>query len=116
MNCENCAKCCGPVPVTQNELEHIKTKWRSLPLRVRNKIQKQKRERDTCILLDTETKQCTVYEERPLICKMYGMYKGLKCEFFPEEATGGRVEGERMVTKNGRPIGILSFTIRYDKL
>lgn len=33
-----------------------------------------------CKALDQETKLCTIYDVRPLICRLYGMAEGLRCE------------------------------------
>ncbi len=32
-----------------------------------------------CPYLDIETKRCTVHENRPLICRLYGVSEGLPC-------------------------------------
>ncbi len=36
---------------------------------------------ESCPYLDLKTKRCTVYERRPLICRLYGMTEELPCPF-----------------------------------
>jgi Fe-S-cluster containining protein len=35
----------------------------------------------TCPLFDKETGKCTVYEVRPLVCRLFGMVKKMKCKY-----------------------------------
>lgn len=116
MNCKDCAACCGPVALTHRELEAIKGAWMSLGKKRREQLKAQKRERITCILLDTKTKQCSIYSARPLSCEMFGHYQGLKCEFNPNEPLASDKEGKRRIQENGMPIGTLSITIGYKQL
>jgi Fe-S-cluster containining protein len=32
-----------------------------------------------CAALDLETKRCRVYDRRPLICRLFGMVKAMRC-------------------------------------
>lgn len=44
-----------------------------------------------CPALDKETKRCTIYEDRPFVCRVYGVTKALKCSHgcVPKEWLGG---------------------------
>lgn len=77
--CRNCGKCCGPIPLLDWELVEIRRAVRNLPVEERERLKHQKRERLTCPLRDIENRRCAIYEARPLICRQYGHYEGLKC-------------------------------------
>jgi Fe-S-cluster containining protein len=70
--CLNCGDCCGPVPVTANELKEIKKYIKKHPeiLALKNQI----KDRLSCIFRDNFENQCSIYEVRPLICRQYGRY------------------------------------------
>ncbi|WP_063260073.1 YkgJ family cysteine cluster protein [Bacillus cereus] len=116
INCKNCSECCGPVPVTYKELEGIKKAWEKIPKKRREQLKLQKRKPMTCILLDTKTNKCTVYESRPLVCKMFGHYKGLQCTYHPEEVLESDGKGRKRVVENGPPVGVLSMNIDYNRI
>jgi uncharacterized protein len=116
ISCNNCSACCGPVPITYKELQEIKQEWNRLPVKKRKEIKEQKRDSRTCILLDTKTQRCSVYKSRPLLCRMFGHYKGLQCKYHPDEPLESDAKGQERIRQNGLPIGILSINITYQHL
>jgi Fe-S-cluster containining protein len=34
-----------------------------------------------CIFLDRDTKKCVIYEERPDVCRKYGLIEDLQCQY-----------------------------------
>ncbi|MET3698819.1 hypothetical protein SAMN05877753_11054 [Bacillus oleivorans] len=79
--------CCGPVPVTENELKKIKKKIKTMPVKIRSELENQKRYYGTCIFYDTNNDRCGIHSVRPEICRMFGYYKELVCFRKPELAT-----------------------------
>ncbi len=77
--CDRCGRCCGPVPVSQDELVDIReycqrkgVRWIDRGLLV-------------CGFLSQENR-CRIYEVRPLLCRLYGVITGLRCPVFPAAA------------------------------
>ena len=77
---ENCGECCGPIPINKKLFEKHK-----------DKIQREIKqivgdfyltEDLKCIFLNKETK-CAIYEDRPQICRNYGIGKfdALSCPY-----------------------------------
>lgn len=71
MRCDaGCGDCCGPVPVTDAELSAVKRHM------ARYRVQAVDRGRWTCPFYDG---RCTVYEARPVLCRLFGHTAGLLC-------------------------------------
>lgn len=86
--CRDCkGMCCGPVSVSQKELENIRKKVKSMPKKLRDNLRKQERFYGTCIFYDNEKNRCGIYSARPKACKMFGYYAGMACFRNPELAT-----------------------------
>lgn len=110
INCLNCVACCGPVPVSFKEMQDIQKELKKKKPKEIKRLKKQKRTELQCMFVDTDKKQCSIYEARPNICKQYGYVKGLACPYNPEYATGD-YEGEKYM-----PIGVLGTTITWDNI
>lgn len=85
---EGCAECCGIIPLTKEFIEKFKDKFQ-VPL-VKKITAKDGigliTEDMLCVFLNRQTKLCSIYEERPLICRKFGIeldnqYK-LACPYF----------------------------------
>ncbi|MFC7442554.1 YkgJ family cysteine cluster protein [Laceyella putida] len=110
--CEGCkGMCCGPVPVTEQELKKIKKKIKSMPLKKRLELENQNRYYGTCIFYDLDNDKCGIYEARPEICRVFGYHKNLSCFRKPELATKDNWNAKE------KHVGILSldFTWKYFK-
>lgn len=115
--CHNCGECCGPIPISKAEFEAISKAIRGMPPEKREALKAQARSDLTCILHDTESKACSVYEARPEICRMFGHYKGLACHKNYSTATGSVTEGKkRLKDATDNFIGILGLTISWQDL
>ena len=110
IKCGSCVACCGPVPVSINELNVIKDYVRKMKTKEVKRLSKQKRSPMQCMFVDTKNKRCSIYEARPELCKKFGYVKGLPCPHFPDEAT------EKDNYKPARPIGVLGQSITWDNL
>jgi Fe-S-cluster containining protein len=85
--CQGCkGLCCGPVPVTEQELKIIKKKVKSMPIKNRSALEKQQRYLGTCIFYDLDNDKCGIHSARPSICRAFGHYNNLVCFRKPEAA------------------------------
>ncbi len=114
--CRNCGGCCGPIPVTESELNQIKTALARIEPAEIDRIKAQKCGRLTCILRDTENRRCLVYHARPLLCRQFGHVSGMICTKNPRAPVKSRFLAHKELEKNGEIIGILSLTIGWGKL
>jgi Fe-S-cluster containining protein len=101
--CKGCkGLCCGPVPVTEQELKNIKKKIKSMSDKIRLELENQTRFFGTCIFYDQVKDRCGIHSVRPSICRAFGLYKNLICFRKPEAASMGNWNAKEI------PIGILS--------
>ncbi len=86
---EGCADCCGPVQLSRLEYYRcVKASGRTAD-DVRQHMEKNiKRKIYQCPLLNQKTNQCSVYEVRPAICRIFGATRELSCPhgYAPEAA------------------------------
>jgi Fe-S-cluster containining protein len=83
-----CGKCCGPVPWTPAELARVThqvppgTERVVAPGGLSNVLMLVNPATGACAMLDAE-KRCTVYERRPLMCRIFAAADdvGLQCPF-----------------------------------
>jgi hypothetical protein len=68
--CIQCGDCCGHVPASLEEFGRIKL-WAE--------------EKQDCRFL--ENGKCTIYDERPIMCRLFGLHEELRC---PHGARGDR--------------------------
>lgn len=115
--CQSCTKanedglckadCCGFVPISKKVIEENKHK---IQVKIENRLEGETEDylltNDLfCAFLNRETKKCMIYEQRPKICKIYGVSKDerLRCPHFKpngnpwSEAMKKRVE--RMINR-----------------
>ena len=71
--CTNCGKCCGPILMGEREYKLIKEYC------IKNNIKPIYYLDDTCFFRDEKNKKCLIYEVRPVICKLFGVTKGMEC-------------------------------------
>ncbi|WP_075981778.1 YkgJ family cysteine cluster protein [Bacillus massilinigeriensis] len=103
LQCQNCkGLCCGPVPVTEQELKKIRKKVKSMPPKLRTQLQSQNRHFGTCIFYDLDKNQCGIYSARPETCRLFGYHKDLVCMFHPQLATKELPKGFSAKRKNER--------------
>jgi Fe-S-cluster containining protein len=114
--CSNCGECCGPVPVNKLELQRIQKKLSRMPKDKLERLKNQKRDPLTCMFRDVEKNECGIYNMRPEICKMFGLYEGMKCPRNHEHASIGRKEGVERMTKGGKHVGILTMQITWENI
>jgi len=75
--CTNCGECCGPVPITKDEVEKISDymKEHELPREVVSRSHKMLE----CVFRDSRKKRCSIYPVRPLVCRLFGVASGMTC-------------------------------------
>lgn len=114
---QNCGDCCGPVPVSHKELQEIKEAVMLMPRLQVNQLRRQKREPLQCILWDMKEMNCSVYESRPKVCRMFGFYQDMKCPNNTSHANKSKGAGQnelKDVRKNFA--GILTTQIKWEVL
>jgi len=89
IDCSKCLKrgsCCGIFPMDKDFANKHKTNFQIVP----EKVIEQKDlisflTKDlACVFMNRETKLCSIYEDRPNICRDYGMsgHPDLQCPYF----------------------------------
>jgi len=61
---EGCTSCCGPIPFTKWEWDKVNNKRKVKGI--------------DCPYAKSG---CEIYEQRPLICRLYGTVKGMQCPY-----------------------------------
>ncbi|BBH20393.1 hypothetical protein Back11_17380 [Paenibacillus baekrokdamisoli] len=85
--CQGCkGMCCGPVPVSEQELKRIKKKLKEMPLKIRLELENQQRFYGTCIFYDQDHDKCGIHAVRPAVCRAFGHFNNLVCFRKPEAA------------------------------
>lgn len=75
--CTNCGECCGPVLITYDEVAEIGKFMREneFPREVAGRTH----EPLECVFRDSVNKRCSIYPVRPLVCRLFGVAKGMSC-------------------------------------
>jgi len=106
--CQGCkGLCCGPVPITEQDLKRIRIKLKSMPGKTRMALESQPRHYGTCIFYDLDQDKCGIHSARPEICKAFGYYQTLVCFRKPELAA------KKNWFPADKPIGTLSIDITW---
>jgi Fe-S-cluster containining protein len=86
--CKGCGGlCCGPVPVTAQELKEIKRKVKAMPRKFRADLEGQQRFPGTCIFYDVNNDRCGIHSARPAVCRAFGYFGNLVCFRSPQTAS-----------------------------
>ncbi|MFD2614345.1 YkgJ family cysteine cluster protein [Paenibacillus gansuensis] len=86
--CQGCrGLCCGPVPVTEQEITAIRKKVKTMPAKQKQELQSQLRFPGTCIFFDQTNDRCGIHSVRPQVCRDFGYYQDMVCFRKPEAAT-----------------------------
>lgn len=107
--CQGCrGLCCGPVPITEQELKTIKKHVKAMPRNYRSTLQSQDRHYGTCIFYDLDRDKCGVHPARPAVCRAFGYHNNLVCFRKPELATKPNYAAD------ANHIGVLSLDITWN--
>lgn len=88
LNCQKkCSYCCTGIKVTPVENRHIKRVTGTTGFPDAFKLLRRK-EDPTCRFLDRECGLCTIHDDRPMICHMWGLTESMPC---PEGCIPSRV-------------------------
>ena len=72
LDCARCGGCCGPgIPWTGWELDQLATEHQRAVVQAHTEAQ-------YCPLLTAENR-CSVYDDRPLLCRLMGTVPGMAC-------------------------------------
>lgn len=89
IDCDKCPEkgsCCGPFQMKKDFVEKHKTDFQVIPEKtyeVGNTITFLTSDFG-CVFLNRTTKKCSIYDDRPEVCKLYGISKDLRlqCPYF----------------------------------
>ena len=76
-NCINCGGCCRVIPATKTEINSIRKYLEDKP-EIKAIANKNRHKSLDCPFRDDEAKKCLIYPVRPLICRLFGVAKGMK--------------------------------------
>jgi hypothetical protein len=99
-----CQECCGPIGIFPAEADNIKSSNHSLPS-LNSEL--------TCSKLVPVFGTCSIYQQRPLICRLWGIAKEMPCPFgCKPERYLSREEANALIKrihdlKSGKPITTL---------
>jgi Fe-S-cluster containining protein len=79
-NCRKCGDCCGPVMASVEEIKAIFKYMESFTPEQDDMIRAHKKDREICVFLNRETRLCMIYPVRPLICRYFGVVRGMNCK------------------------------------
>lgn len=100
MECKGkCASACGPVPVTPLERQRIAEQGHRWVDGKVISLPDGTTAGTTCSALDQKRLRCRVYENRPMICRLWGLVEALKCPWgcIPEGGHLDDIEGMRLL-------------------
>jgi Fe-S-cluster containining protein len=89
----HCWRTCGPVVMSSLELGRVAVARGSAGELFLDA-------KGHCPILDPKTHKCRGYEARPLLCRLYGVAKGLKCDWGCETEDGrylSKTEAHRLL-------------------
>jgi len=99
------AECCGIVPIESALYEENKDLIAVEITRIQDMDEQFKllyTDDGLCAFLDREINQCSIYEQRPKVCRLYGKIKKLPCPYLKRN---GKLRGVRDTNKILNKIG-----------
>ena len=75
--CTNCGACCGHIPITPGDYKRIHLFLKDNEYA--REVMQRPHNPPECIFHDNELKRCAIYAVRPMICRLFGVAKGLDC-------------------------------------
>lgn len=98
-NCTNCGKCCGFVPASVSEVNAIRDY-----IAVNGIEPIARADKSICPFRDEENKKCLIYPVRPIVCRLFGVAKGvMQCT----NGNSAEIDGMKFLPKED--IKILNF-------
>jgi uncharacterized protein len=91
--CSGCGECCGPVPFPADDWARLQHKLVTAPVRLEEVL--------GCVVPITEDlkccfltpdRRCSVYADRPDICRKFGTIVGLPCSYAGDPCRLGSVK------------------------
>lgn len=73
--CKNCGECCYFIMATKNEISKIESY-----ITFHNIKPIKHKDFGKCCFRDDKEKKCLIYPVRPVICRLFGVTKGMECK------------------------------------
>jgi Fe-S-cluster containining protein len=107
---EGCkAECCGIVPIPKElaKKHEEKAQVKAVEIMPFSNSDIVPMTKDAfCIFLDRDTKKCVIYEERPDVCRKYGLIEDLQCQYIDVRGkTRTPAKQRRMLRHINREVG-----------
>jgi hypothetical protein len=96
--CIGCGQCCGPIFISDLEDKAIKEYVKKMDIFTKQRLKNQKKDIYTCQFRDKLKNNCAIYPVRPLICKLFGVTRGMQC---PQGNTC-EINGYKLITAEER--------------
>jgi Fe-S-cluster containining protein len=93
---EGCSDCCGPVPVSSVEAKKLGIDTGITSVKM-----------GTCECVYSSSEGCTVYENRPFMCRLFGATKNLVCPHGKEPNKPLTAEQGRRLADEYRKLGTI---------
>lgn len=114
--CQNCGDCCGPIPVSKDELHDIIEAIRHMSPEERSRLKNQKRDIFTCPLRDVEKKRCSVYRARPKVCQLFGRVVQLRCSHNLNAPAMAKASENMELKGISEAVGVLGMDIGWKEI
>jgi Fe-S-cluster containining protein len=86
---ENCGACCGIIPISKElakRTEHLAQVKPEKIIEGDDGLYVLTKDL-LCVYLNRKTKKCAIYDERPQVCRTYGIIPALPCPYFRADGT-----------------------------
>ena len=97
-DCMNCGDRCGLIPANKKEIKKIKRYI------VKNKVVPNA-SGYTCPFRDEKLQRCNIYPARPILCKLMGVVKGMKCK----HGNSHEIDGSKFLEKETCDHEVMNF-------
>jgi len=105
------ADCCGFVPLNKKICKEYEHRKQVKPIEILEFSDEEIipiTEDGKCIFLDREKCRCTIYEERPVVCRKYGVHDDLLCPYIkPNGNVRSLANSKRVLRQNNNKIDCL---------
>ncbi|HEY8448962.1 MAG TPA: YkgJ family cysteine cluster protein [Bacillota bacterium] len=120
--CVECrSECCRSVPVRARDWQRLLVAVAAWPRAEQLRLACQARPVCMCPFVDVERWRCSVYRERPLLCRLYGYAPGLACPHAPaladrldEPTLARRLQEDQ--ARQGPLVGVLGVDLDWSRI
>lgn len=97
-DCTNCGECCGIVPIPQTTFRNHQDKLQRTILFFEYVDDQVYPMTDLMCCFLNKDKVCSIYKDRPEVCRLFGTVKKLQCPYYKVDGTK-RTKREEMIER-----------------